>query len=357
MTRERSSAAEGKLFSHEMIDPSLRDDTSSPLRFVGSIRGVNASSHPLLKRALEQPLSLGRGRAHGWGRVQVTLATLPAPLDIGKRATAFKRALSDHLTAAGLEAGLAGQLIPFTLLSPMLVPQAAPDRDDGSEEIARVLGAAFDSWFLKVRRFGVEVGWDQRSGRRPACRSVVAGSIFIARLKSGVSAQLLTDMNALEERGAGERTKEGFGRILCFDPFFLERRFVNQEQKKEKQDMAESRREAVLAAERVVEKARINMGARGQKRWLELVEKNQVSTLVSVTREATCAEEIENWLRYQVGREKWPDPLVKEMVEEVQKLYPKNSTDEVATQAWRDFSIYFVRAYTYARKVDGGGAR
>lgn len=211
LDRRLRSAREGRLFSYELIE----ENTT----FVGSIRRIPAGSAGRLAEALAAALSLGRGRALGWGRVRVELAPVPARRPLKDRAAAFESAIRRRFRLAELKVP-DGQLIQLTLLSPLLPD---PLGDDGTATLAKALGLDADACIVKARRFGVETGWDQRQediDKQPEARqSVVAGSVFVFRLPAGRTLGDATPaIERLEREGAGERCHQGFGRVLAFDP-------------------------------------------------------------------------------------------------------------------------------------------
>jgi CRISPR-associated Csx10 family RAMP protein len=213
MDRQRGSARDKQLFSLAMLERGAR--------FVGRIRNIPEASREHLERGLAQPLSVGRGRSMGWGRIELLRVTAPAPsTSLDERIAAFERALHRRLSSLGLPCDREGRLIPLTLLSP-LIPRDADDDGRG------VLGAALGSvarWPVVARRFDLERGWDQRSGPRAVVRAVRAGAVFVAELPEGTHLRELTRaLEHLEAQGAGDRTRQGFGRVLCFDPFISER--------------------------------------------------------------------------------------------------------------------------------------
>jgi len=211
MDRQRSSARDQALFTHAQIERGTR--------FVGRIRNIHASGRAHLARALAAPLSLGRARAMGWGAISIEKIEAPrAAPSIEARARAFDDALTKHLDRMGLRGDRVGRLIVFTLLSPLLL---SPD-DDGRAVLAAALDRSV-AWPIVARRFDLERGWDQRTGPRKIARAARAGSVFVAELPAGQHwAEVVASLTRLEEQGAGERTRQGFGRILCFDPFIGE---------------------------------------------------------------------------------------------------------------------------------------
>lgn len=115
------------------------------------------------------------------------------------------------------------------------------------------------------------------------------------------------------------------------------------------------RKDLVLAAEGVVRDA-----------GNDLPDKSQLNRLVSICGDATCAEEIANYLRYQASRpgQPWPrdfadlvlaridaqlqtiakDPLVQE----------DSVRDRVKVAAWRLYAVFLARAFTYAKQSKKG---
>jgi CRISPR-associated protein Csx10 len=196
--------------------------------FEGTIRNVPLEGREVLARALELPLSIGRGRGAGGGRVQVKVLKPPSLPALDARAKAFDQGLRQRLEQAGLSVGRVGRLVPVTLLSPLLSGSSGGDgaaRDgegDGAELLREALGAA--SCFLSARRFVREGGWNQRRGGLLAELAVAAGSVFVFDLGEGRDwRQELPRLEQLEREGLGRRRHQGFGRVLFFDPFFLER--------------------------------------------------------------------------------------------------------------------------------------
>jgi CRISPR-associated protein Csx10 len=221
MDRQRGSARDGGLFSNATIEQGTR--------FVGRIRNIPAKGREHLSRALSRPLSLGRGRAMGWGAVEIERVAAPIPMvSLQKRRENFEEALEKRLRGElGLNPNLAGRLLVFTLLSPLIPPAGggSSDADDGRAAIAAELGGVAEglTWLFVARRFDLERGWDQRHGPRPPVRAVKAGGVFVAALPKAAGWEDVSNaLQRIEAQGVGERTRQGFGRVLCFDPFICE---------------------------------------------------------------------------------------------------------------------------------------
>lgn len=126
------------------------------------------------------------------------------------------------------------------------------------------------------------------------------------------------------------------------------------------------RRELVVAAEKALTSAYARSGSALPP------SKTQFSRLVSLCNEASCAEELENYLCYQAGRKKsgpereaWRMPFVEILLAEIRAVLdhlPVVDGMDVAqrdlqrVEAWRLYAVYLARAFTYqdARRRDRG---
>lgn len=219
MDRARGAARDEMLFSQEMIEAGTT--------FEGTIRNIPTEGRERLKQALTLPLSLGRGRSAGYGQVEVAVISVPKRDALRNRGESFEKALAAYLAKASLSLPKVdvSHLVPITLLSPLATSQPA-DTDnvaDGSVLLVAALHAK--SCFLSVRRFVREGGWDQRTGRMHAFWATAAGGVFVLNLgRDWRSAVEL--LEGLESKGIGERRCQGYGQLLCFDPFILSRTFT-----------------------------------------------------------------------------------------------------------------------------------
>lgn len=111
------------------------------------------------------------------------------------------------------------------------------------------------------------------------------------------------------------------------------------------------RRDLVVAAEKVMQGAFQNGKAK--------LTKTQLSQLIGVCGEASCHEEIANYLRYQAGRSgqsSWDLGLVRQVIGGIEPMVEKLD-DTVAVEAWRRYATYLSRAFTYqdaVSKASGG---
>lgn len=95
-------------------------------------------------------------------------------------------------------------------------------------------------------------------------------------------------------------------------------------------------------------------------------DKSQFNRLITICNEATCAEEITNYLRYQTGRRGSPWPLVfadrviakidPPLAQLVRAMGGRDDDPEVhraKAAAWHLYAVFLARAFTYRDKVDG----
>ena len=127
------------------------------------------------------------------------------------------------------------------------------------------------------------------------------------------------------------------------------------------QILRQHRKALVVAAERAVAEARRHSH--------QLPDKTQFNRLISVCGEATCAEEIENYLRYQASRQSqpWPrescDLVIAELAAPLQALtnelgqHREGDRDRARVAAWRLYAVFLARASTYARAVASSDRR
>lgn len=217
MDRTRQSARDQNLFSQVLLEAGAV--------FEGTIRNIPASGRARLEQALSLPLSLGRGRASGWGRVGIEV--LPPRLlpTVESRGKAFDRALSAHLESCRLPLNRVGHLVPISLLSPLLSGHGQdPELADGAELLVQALQA--QGCLVRARRFSREGGWDQRLGKMQPALATAAGGVFVIDLGQRTWTDMIPTMEALEKEGVGHSKHQGYGQVLCFDPFFLSRTFA-----------------------------------------------------------------------------------------------------------------------------------
>lgn len=84
----------------------------------------------------------------------------------------------------------------------------------------------------------------------------------------------------------------------------------------------------------------------------------QLSQLISVCQNAACAEEVENYIRYQIGRKKLERAFGDKVMEQAKKAIhaggPLNPAAQV--EAWARFATYLKREYVYRKAIEKDGA-
>lgn len=218
LDRELHGARDGALFSQVVLEEGTV--------FAGTIRNLTPEAIELVRVAFEHGVSVGQGRSSGRGCLEVLDLHAPPQLPtLSDRARTFVGAWTTHRQTRGITHLTRGlHLLPVTLLSPLLVPEGS----DGAALLATALGLAESACLLKVRRFGIERGWNMEPGApdrgpRAPTRTVEGGGVFVFELPAPLDAQRIERLESLEARGIGERTTSGFGRVLFFDPIHLRR--------------------------------------------------------------------------------------------------------------------------------------
>lgn len=118
------------------------------------------------------------------------------------------------------------------------------------------------------------------------------------------------------------------------------------------EELRPHRKALVLAAEKVV--------AEATPADLEKWNKTQLPLLASLAGEATCPEEIVNFLRYQSKRRgnPWPPAVARAAIDEIAPMIEtlrhvadasEQERDQLAVAAWRLYATYMTRAFTYRK--------
>ncbi|MBM3678237.1 MAG: hypothetical protein FJW96_10205 [Actinobacteria bacterium] len=85
-------------------------------------------------------------------------------------------------------------------------------------------------------------------------------------------------------------------------------------------------------------------------------ERAQLAHLVALCAQATCAEEVTNFLRYQAARGKWDRGLVDAAVQAVGRAIDGlRPDDHLRAEAWRLFALYLARAIRFRQAAGGQG--
>ena len=79
------------------------------------------------------------------------------------------------------------------------------------------------------------------------------------------------------------------------------------------------------------------------------IKKAQLNHLIGVCGEATCAEEIENYIRYQTARKGtgWTPEIARNVISGIGVTLAALDNDRVRVEAWRLYAVFLTRAFTY----------
>lgn len=118
------------------------------------------------------------------------------------------------------------------------------------------------------------------------------------------------------------------------------------------QARAEVKELSADARQRLVRKAEdvVQAGFQNAKQADKLKEfGSQLSLLVAVCQSATCAEEIENYLRYQIGRGVWPDAFGDAVLAGAKDCFKALEVDTAnqGRTAWSYYATYIKRSLVY----------
>lgn len=115
-----------------------------------------------------------------------------------------------------------------------------------------------------------------------------------------------------------------------------------------------ARKTLVVAAETVIEKA--------TRQDIRLPEKSQLNRLAAICNDATCAEEIANYIRYQAGRKNgrkalWAPEFANLVLQEIASPLDglarempdaaESEVDSAKVEAWRLYAVFMTRAFTW----------
>lgn len=210
--RMPSSVRDGALFTEVSLDPGTV--------FEGHVRNLTPESRKLIAQCSTLPLSVGRARGAGCGRVKIELVDAPKRESVKVRAERFDAAWKKHLIASRLPLDTVGHLVPITLLSPCVIE----GEGDEWRSIEATLPAALQgvTVIARARRFTREGTWDQSTGQMHPLEAVATGAVYVLRLPPGRAwPSVLDALDELERRGIGLRRHQGFGDVFTFDPIHV----------------------------------------------------------------------------------------------------------------------------------------
>jgi hypothetical protein len=199
-------AAEGKLFSMEVLDPGAAAGGVSPLRLYAPVCGTREQL-ALVVEAARRGLVVGGDRSYGCGRLHLAAAsTIPALAPCAARHAAWVRRVG-RLGVALPEA--TGVLLA---VGPLAVTQ---------ERLMAALRAVGLEAREGVARRQMHGGWNARMRLpRTLCSPFVPGSTFIVARPDGRSA--LAALTEIEAAGVGPGRADGWGRLVACHPIHVD---------------------------------------------------------------------------------------------------------------------------------------
>ncbi|HEX3532160.1 MAG TPA: RAMP superfamily CRISPR-associated protein [Thermoanaerobaculia bacterium] len=227
--RATGTAADGRLFSIEQIEPWRAGSPPRRTLFAAWVEGLEKEGAALLHRAADLPVLLGAGRNHGMGRAELTVYFATDPDPAGAAAHVHALAARIETLAAGLaaRAGLAwtasgAATVPVALVaqSDYVPTDAAAPHPLAEPEMAVLAGT--EAAEGPVRRYlhtAATGGYDQRhaGSLRDLVTGPGAGSVYIYEINAGALTEWLRDALPRLRRGVGRQTEHGCGRFTLFE--------------------------------------------------------------------------------------------------------------------------------------------
>jgi CRISPR-associated Csx10 family RAMP protein len=224
INRQRAVAADGQLYTLEMIEP--LDNQRRPITFRGRVRG-SPTQLGLLAHWLPRLATVGRGQSTGLGQVNVEVKrpdeiTNPLP-SLGERLKEFNKAMREEWSFYQRVAG-AGPLpedvflFSLDLLSPASLtwhglPVTAPLPEMLGFEKGVRLQRAFADYHMRG-------GWHLGANLPRRTRlTVTMGSVFLYRSEGYSLPELEERLTSLETSGISNDRARGMGRVLVCSPF------------------------------------------------------------------------------------------------------------------------------------------
>jgi CRISPR-associated Csx10 family RAMP protein len=222
--RHRGVAADGQLYTLEMIEP--MDDHRRPVTFRGRVQG-SAEKIKIVNRWIGHVSTVGSGRSRGLGHIQVNVidaraAKEPLP-ELEDRLKAFNQRMREewafYSRVAGVDPLPEGVFyFSLDLLAPAIldwhgVPVTAPS----PAMLGFESGVQLDRGFADYEVVG---GWHQGAGLpRRKQTAATLGSVFLYRSEGFALKELARHLSSLEAKGIGSDRARGFGRVLICLPF------------------------------------------------------------------------------------------------------------------------------------------
>lgn len=219
LSRHRRAAQEGMLYRVIALRP-------KDVSFVGRLWLEDEDDFDLLRKAVEN-IGVGALTTRGFGKASLKKAEVNFP-SVRERVEAFNERLKEVWGDLADLAGQVGSSVPsepqhlyfsVDLLSPTILhdPQGLPTLKLYLELNGERLEPVF--WATQPAFIG---GWSTAWGLpKPTSLGAAMGSTYVFRTKRSLD-EVVPLLEALEERGIGDRTDEGLGEVLICHPFHTE---------------------------------------------------------------------------------------------------------------------------------------
>jgi CRISPR-associated Csx10 family RAMP protein len=224
INRQRAVAADGQLYTLEMIEP--LDSRRRPTTFRGRVRASSAQLE-ILARWLRQLPAIGRSQSSGLGQVRVEVkrpGEIPDPLPaLKERLGAFNQKVREewafYQRTVGAELPL-DDVVFFSLdlLSPaVLTWRGLPVTAPPPAMLGFDAGVRLQRAFADYHMMG---GWHMGAKLPRRTQPTVAmGSVFLYRSEGLSLEELEAQLTPFESDGLGEERTRGLGRVAVCLPF------------------------------------------------------------------------------------------------------------------------------------------
>jgi hypothetical protein len=351
--RWTGTAAEGRLFSIDQIDPALstgNDQKDLPARFVSWVEGLTPATAGLLAQLAGLTVLIGAGRKHGLGLVELKVSLESEPEEksfekVRSLAVSIEKRAAELSKRAGAVAAPATEgRLPLVLVA---LSDYVPSGKSMSHPLAEPELAQLD---LNVpepgRRFlnrGGSGGYDQHPENGAPLKDLLpavgAGSIFVYSLAEEELQTTRERLLPMLRRGVGQRVESGCGRFGLFQSETMKESKMSPEPEEKglKTWMVEQ-------AESILEEAKNKDGFEDAT--------SQLRNLVQITQQESEVAVLKNFLNYQRGRRAtrkfWSlvhGPVVTALDEISRKTADQGA--EARRLAIQQFFGYLVRHYIY----------
>ena len=239
INRRRAVAEEGLLYSPWVIEEVTRDEQSdsetdfTPTTFVGALYGAEQA----VASAVESLTTVGGGSSRGLNHVQIKVVpiTVEDYQAVKQRVAHFNRLIDTvwplYQALGGQDKPKAGHYFTLDLQAQTILktPYGEPTMVVDEAILEQATGGQLKSADINLVRsytsYGYVTGWNS-AWKLPKQAEVCAqtGSVFLFQAPNGLNDEQLKALAALQQRGIGLRTGEGFGQVRICDEFHLVRR-------------------------------------------------------------------------------------------------------------------------------------